>query len=539
MTPIRFLCLVAGLVIVLTALAAPALADGDIGLVRVSSSPGGALIYIDDVYRGTTPAGQAQAPTIDVTSSTQHAIRLVKQGYQDYATTFSVDAGQLRDISATLPPVTQTSTFGTISVLSNPSGASVFIDGTFYGTTPAAGGSPVVQNVIAGKHRVSVQLSGYNTYSTTVDVASGQTQSVMATLSSGQPNGAIQVSTSPGGATVSLDGMDVRTAPATYANVAPGMHMVVATLDGYEPLSRSVQVNSGQTAQAALTLNRISPSLGALHVTSVPSGADIFIDGAYRGSTPLTVGNLATGSHIVLLRRSGYQEYSTTVSITTGSTLELPVTLAVQPSTIGSIDVVSYPSGASVYLDGTYRGQTNPWDALDIPGLSPGDHALTISLDGYYDYVTTVTVTAGRAMSVVATLKDLPSSNPNGQLAVVSSPSGAAVYLDNVFRGLTPMTIPGVPVGSHTLLIRESGGYQDWTTSVQVLEGETAQVSATLVKTGATTTVTTSAPTTAATTAATATPTTAVPTTTRSGLLDGLALAGFAVAGLLVLRARP
>ncbi len=534
MTPFRFSCLIAGLILVLAALAAPVLADGDIGLVRVSSSPGGALVYIDDIYRGATPMGQGQSPAIEVTASTQHTIRLVKQGYQDYATTFSVDAGQLRDITGTLPPVTQTSTFGTISVLSTPSGASVYIDGTFYGTTPAAGGSPVVQSVLAGKHRVSVQLDGYATYSTTVDVASGQTQNVVATLSSDQANGAIQVSTSPGGATVSLDGADVRTAPATYANVAPGMHMVVATLDGYEPLSRSVQVNAGQTAQATLTLNRISPTVGAVHITSVPSAADIYIDGAYRGSTPITIGNLATGSHAVLLRRSGYQEYSTTVSIATGSTLELPVTLAVQPSTSGSVDVVSYPAGASVYLDGAYSGQTNPWDALDMPGVAPGEHDIALSLGGYYDYVTTVTVTAGRATSVVATLKDMPGANPSGQVAAVSSPSGAMVYLDSVYRGLTPLTMVTVSTGAHTLLIRSSG-YQDWATSVQVTEGDTAQVSAALAASGAATPTATL--TTAATTA-TATPTTAVPTTTRSGPVDGLALAGVALAGLLVLRVR-
>ncbi|MEN6342010.1 MAG: PEGA domain-containing protein [Methanospirillum sp.] len=524
-----------GLILVLAALAVPVLADGDIGLVRASSSPGGALIYIDDVYRGVTPMGQGQSPAIEVTASTTHTIRLVKQGYQDFATTFSVDAGQLRDVTGTLPPATQTSTFGTITVLSNPSGASVYIDGTFYGTTPAAGGSPVTQSVLAGKHRVSVQLDGYDTYSTTVDVASGQTQNVVATLNSGQPNGAILVTAVPSGATITLDGMDPRTSPASYTDVTPGMHMVVATLDGYDPLPRSVQVNSGQTAQATLTLNRVSPSVGAVHITSVPSTADIYLDGAYRGSTPLTIGNLATGSHAVILRRSGYQEYSTTVTISANSVTELPVTLAVQPSTTGSVDVVSYPASAAVYLDGAYQGQTNPWDALDLPGVTPGDHDVTLALGGYYDYVTTVTVTAGRVANVVATLKDQPGANPNGQVAVVSSPSGAAVYIDNVYRGLTPQTMSAVPIGSHTLLIREPG-YQDWATSVQVTEGQTAQVSAALV-TGGTPTATATL-TTAATTAA-PTSTTAVPTTTRSGLVDGLALAGVALAGLLVLRVRP
>jgi hypothetical protein len=147
-------------------------------------------------------------------------------------------------------------------------------------------------------------------------------------------------------------------------------------------------------------------------------------------------------------------------------------------------------------------------------------------------------VNAGRTTNLAATLKDLPSSNPHGQVAVVSSPSGASVFIDNVYQGITPMTVLSVKTGAHTVLVRQSG-YQDWTTSIQVAEGETAQVSATLAESGKTTATTavTSAATTAAATTTTKAPT-ATPTATKSGLIDGLALVGCALAALLLVRAR-
>ena len=536
MTPYRLSCLLAGLVLILAALAAPALGQGETGFVRVASSPGGAVIYIDDVYRGATPINTGSSSAITVTANTVHTVRLAKQGYYDYATTFTVGEGQTRDVSGTLVRSRQTSTFGSIAVQSTPGGASVYIDGTYYGTTPTGSGSWLSQDVLAGRHRVTVQLDGYTTYSTTVDAVSGQRSDVRVTLNSDQAVGTLRVSTSPNGATVTLDHTDSRTAPAIFTNVAPGTHTIVATLDGYSPISQTVQVSPGQTAQTSLTLSPTSTSVGSIRIVSIPSAANIYIDGIYRGSTPMTVGDLAAGDHTVLLRRSGYREYTTTVTIPAGGTAELRPTLSALSSSSGSIDVISYPAGASVYLDDVYRGETTPFDALDIPNVAPGDHDLTLTLGGYYDYVTTVTVNAGRTTSVVATLSDLPGANPNGQVAVSSAPAGAGVYIDNAYRGVTPLIVDNVPRGSHTVIVRQAG-YQDWTTQLQVNEGETAQVSATLVTGGTATATATATRTTAATTAAPTT-TTAVPTTTRSGLVNGLALGGIALAGLLIVRAR-
>ena len=429
MTPYKFLCFLAGLVIVLATLPAPALGQGETGYVRFASSPGGALIYVDDVYRGVTPAGSGQSSSILVTANTAHAARLVKQGYYDYATTFTVGAGQTREISGTLVRSSGTSTFGRIAVQSTPGGASVYIDGTYHGTTPTAGGSWLEQDVLAGRHRVSVQSEGYTTYSTTVDAESGQRSEVRVTLNSDQAVGAIQVSTSPNGATVTLDHDETRTAPATFLNVDPGTHTIVATLEGYDPVSRTIQVSPGQTAQTSITLGPVSTSSGSIWVRSVPSGANIYLDGIYRGSTPMTIGNLAAGDHTVRLRRTGYQEYSTVVTVPAGGTAELQPTLTPLSSASGSVDVVSYPAGASVYLDDVYQGVTNPFDTLNIPDVGVGEHDLSLTLGGYYDYVTTVTVNAGRTTSVVATLTDLPGANPNGQVAVSSVPSGAGIYV--------------------------------------------------------------------------------------------------------------
>lgn len=54
-----------------------------------------------------------------------------------------------------------------------------------------------------------------------------------------------------------------------------------------------------------------------------------------------------------------------------------------------------------------------------------------------------------------------------GALQLMSSPSGAEIYLDNQYRGSTPSTITGVDPGNHTLEFRFSG-YNSWSTEITV-----------------------------------------------------------------------
>ena len=59
------------------------------------------------------------------------------------------------------------------------------------------------------------------------------------------------------------------------------------------------------------------PPPGTLSVTSVPSGAEVFIDGEFAGKTPLTA-ELDEREHDVFLALAGYKDYATTVSIIAG-----------------------------------------------------------------------------------------------------------------------------------------------------------------------------------------------------------------------------
>jgi hypothetical protein len=90
-----------------------------------------------------------------------------------------------KPVVTTTSPVQSNS--GSVSVYSSPLGASVLIDGRYYGTTPAN-----LTDIPSGNHIIRLSLSGYYDYEGTIYVIPGQTNHAYGTL---PPLG--QLSTSP------------------------------------------------------------------------------------------------------------------------------------------------------------------------------------------------------------------------------------------------------------------------------------------------------------------------------------------------------
>lgn len=73
--------------------------------------------------------------------------------------------------------------FGSIEVISDPWGANVYLDGAYQGTAPRT-----IQNVSAGKHALTVSMTGYKVSNTTVTVKANEITSVKKSLSVGKPS---------------------------------------------------------------------------------------------------------------------------------------------------------------------------------------------------------------------------------------------------------------------------------------------------------------------------------------------------------------
>ncbi len=367
---------------------------------------------------------------------------------------------------------------GYFSINSVPPGGDVYFDGAYWGETPVV---VTVSTTGNPNHSIRITMPGYQEWSDSYygNPSDGQTIQITAQLAPSAQAGNIQVVSTPSSAMVTLDRSRTAYTPYTYSNIPVGTHEIAVYVAGYQNYYMDVNVNQGQTTYVNAILQPIV-STGTLSVTSNPSGAAVYVDGSYRGVTSTSVGNLAPGSHSVQLILAGYQDWSGTVSISAGATTYLNPTLSVdQQPQYATVSLTSIPAGASVYGDGVYKGQTIAGSPLVSTKVIPGTHTLLLTKAGYQDYSTTRTVAAGQNYDISVTLN--PMMNPTtGGISVISAPSQAEVFLNNAFKGLTPITLDSLSPGSYTLLVKLNG-YQDWQATQQVTAGQTSQVSATLL----------------------------------------------------------
>jgi hypothetical protein len=377
---------------------------------------------------------------------------------------------------------------GWITVYCNVNGASVKMDGDYKGTI--SGGSLTVPVYTTGTpvNSVTVELSGYTSFSSAVTMPSaGETTTIYATLypittPTQTSYGWISVSSQPSGAEIYFNGNYRGHAPLTISDVWPGTYTIEAEQSGYQPYTTTVYVSTGQQSTVYCPLTRLDTS-GALYVMSAPSGSSITLDGVYKGSTPLTLNNLASGTHILQIDHAGYYDWKSTVEVPAGGTKTISATLNPMPSsTTGWLYISSSPGGASVSLDGSSMGVTPVSGSLKLNAIAAGNHAVLLSLAGYQPYSTTASVTANTVTEVSAILQPVSSTTGTGGLTVTSTPSQANLFIDNKFVGLTPLTLNDIPAGNHVVTLQLEG-YGDYTVTTPVNTGAVSTVSAALTKT--------------------------------------------------------
>jgi len=268
--------------------------------------------------------------------------------------------------------------------------------------------------------------------------------------------GKIFVSSTPSQATVSCDGIERGVSPAVVPGLISGPHLITVEKTGYLSAQRTVTVSADGKAQVDIKLEQPA---GLVLLRSTPMGADIEINGAHRGKTPLLLTDLPFGRYRMNASSLGYLSRDVEFQIENRSPQLVSVSLT---SDSAVLNVGSEPSGASVKVNGLLKGVT----PCTLERLPAGENELNISLPDYEVYRSKIKLQANQTENLTISLKPVP-----GALSVISIPSGAKLYADEKLCGQTPLTLDTIEAGSHVIRA-EMDGYTPVTRTVEIKRGE-------------------------------------------------------------------
>lgn len=212
--------------------------------LAIESDPREADVYIDGRFQGTTPLRVQSQPG-------RRTIRIERSGYRTYESTIRLSPGESRRIDASLERARRT---GTVRFESSPTGADVYVDGTFEGTTPIP-----ATTFDAGTYEVRYERSGYRSETFDITVEADTQQTVRRSLRPRQ--GSLRVYSNVGGAQAFLDGRHVGTvADGTgrldVDSLDPGRYQLTLVAPGYRTAVENVQVHAGERTEVRVRQER-------------------------------------------------------------------------------------------------------------------------------------------------------------------------------------------------------------------------------------------------------------------------------------------
>ncbi|MBE6188479.1 MAG: PEGA domain-containing protein [Rikenellaceae bacterium] len=282
--------------------------------IVVSSNAENVDIYLDDVFKGKTDSSKSL--TIKEVLIGAHTLKAV-YGTVSSQQTIEVNSGSILfrqnvDTAASRPQ------FVVFAV--EPQSAVVTIDGKHYSLTDGA-----MRLVLeSGTYNYTVSAAGYHSQSGTFTVAGSKVTKQIALTA----DAATVTLTVADNAEIWVNGEKVGNSRWS-GTLNSGTYIFEAKKAGHSTTTTSKHITS-DNPQQSYTLESPKPLFGSLIVDGSPLMADVAIDGVGVGQMPLSLDNLLVGQHKITVSKSGYQPYTTTITVAEGKAASVNITLTKQ-----------------------------------------------------------------------------------------------------------------------------------------------------------------------------------------------------------------
>ena len=221
-----------------------------------------------------------------------------------------------------------------------------------------------------------------------------------------------------------------------------GRYQVSASAAGYQPLLAEVDVAAPRNQAFAFAL---TPLPGRVTFQSTPTGATVRVDGEAIGVAPFTA-DVAAGARQVEMTLDMHQPVRVTAAVT-GREVRQTIAHTLRPDW-ALVTLPSDPPGAEIHVDDVAVGMAP--GPVRVPS---GERRIEVRLAGHKTWRDVLHVVAEQTL----TLPPVTLAPADGLVTVASSPAGAGVTVNGVYRGLTPAQIEVAPGRSHQIGVSLAG----------------------------------------------------------------------------------
>lgn len=248
-------------------------------------------------------------------------------------------------------------------------------------------------------------------------------------LTLGMEKATLIIKAIPAEAEIFVDNQKVGTGEARCPVSIGDEHRYKVTCDLYYTQEGSVKIDRREEKTVTVEL---ASNFGYVSITTEPSGADVYIDDQKVGKTPYQMKKLVFGTHVVEIKKLGYDNHAEVIDIRKGEVnrqLE-NVELTALDVAYGILSVTSEPNGAEIKVDGEYIGRTpQTLEAL------VGDHTIDIWKKGYVHDTRTFSVFENMTTDAHIFMKS------GKEIMIKSNGEGDKVFIDNEYYGDTPLAV--------------------------------------------------------------------------------------------------
>lgn len=342
--------------------------------ISIETIPDGAEVFIDKDFGGKSPVSAYELKT---EGNTLVSVR--KQGYVPIDTIIGIQSGKINKIKINLIAINSEKNiprtnldgvaeikYGKLKVISQPAGASIFLNDEFVGSTTYEN-----KYLETGTYKLSIRKKGHAEVTEQIKIAEDMLTEVTKELA---VSGKLSVYSEPGEASVSINKKLVGKTPYLNDDIMPGLYTVSITKTGFKTYSEKIKIESNN--QPLVINQKLESLMCRIEILVRPFGS-IYIDDQLKAqdiNSPF-ITDLQVGRHQLRLVHPKYGNIPIEINITDTKSKKYNFDL----SRALKLTVVSNLPNCEVFINGVSTEKYTPTQIT----LKTGSHRVQVKKEGY------------------------------------------------------------------------------------------------------------------------------------------------------------